>query len=603
MTDTLYRLAPASMYPLEGDAVLICFEADGSKEIMTRKEAELLAACQDFRTLEGHARHAAAIGAGQDVATLRESLAQLARASRLRACDDFLAPDVAGIPQAGPDDKLSWLVVPTCNRVASLVRGLESYLTNARAHGHALEILVADSAIDPEETCRLALRGVAASSGTRIAYAGYEQNARDSERIAHLGQIPLEVVKFALLGAGWAGENIGANRNVALLRTSGARVLSVDDDTVCRTLRAPIDPRGALALRGDVDVPEVWSYPDREAVLAAARSGDIDVVGEHDTCLGWRLPALVQQYKRTGHGVAFEDACGHMLRSLLGGTGSIVATINGVAGDSGMYSGELLALHESPDTRRRLLNSEASYRLMTASREVIRQASTPSVSHGGHFMSTCVGLDNRELLPPFLPVYRSEDRVFGATVMACFENAFFAHLPWSLLHAPSGTRTYVPDPWSTVRVSDVLIALITSWCAGPQPRTPAERLRALGAELQDISRLPSADLQALVRIAVEAQLFEAIRHKELMLRRHDGQPHYWANEVRRQMYVAAEALRDPRYMLPVELVDHYGDEEAPARLRALLHDVGQLFEWWPSIVETAKHVSRAHGELCELLAV
>ena len=68
--------------------------------------------------------------------------------------------------------------------------------------------------------------------------------------------------------------------------------------------------------------------------------------------------------------------------------------------------------HESPlyllalegATRERLLRSEAEYRTALREQHVLRAVRRPTVCDGAYCMGLNLGLDNREMLPPFMPV-------------------------------------------------------------------------------------------------------------------------------------------------------------------------------------------------------
>ena len=54
-------------------------------------------------------------------------------------------------------------------------------------------------------------------------------------------------------------------------------------------------------------------------------------------------------------------------------------------------------------------------------------------------MTTFFGFDNRLLLPPFFPVQRNADGIFGLVLQKCVDGSRVAFLPSVLLHAPAGS--------------------------------------------------------------------------------------------------------------------------------------------------------------------
>lgn len=55
-------------------------------------------------------------------------------------------------------------------------------------------------------------------------------------------------------------------------------------------------------------------------------------------------------------------------------------------------------------------------------REIERQWESMRVCYFGGSMSTGTGVDNRELLPSFFPVYPNEDEIFSITLKRCWKN-------------------------------------------------------------------------------------------------------------------------------------------------------------------------------------
>ena len=153
-----------------------------------------------------------------------------------------------------------------------------------------------------------------------------------------------------------------------------------------------------------------------------------------------------------------------------------------------------------PDGRiaRALDRQEAAYLSACASRQALRVVSRPTITDGRFFQATLLGLDNRIPLPPFMPVQRYEDGVFRIALRACFEDAYFAHLPWACpprqrrgppLVARGHRRTAA---W--IRTGELMVHCVRSYA--PPPGADAEaRLRSLGAHLVSLGDLPARRLQ------------------------------------------------------------------------------------------------------------
>jgi hypothetical protein len=96
-------------------------------------------------------------------------------------------------------------------------------------------------------------------------------------------------------------------------------------------------------------------------------------------------------------------------------------------------------------SRERLIASPNAYRSAFRSREVLRTVRRPTVSAGPFCMTTFLGFDNRLLLPPFFPVQRNADGVFGLVLQKCVNGSHVGFLPSVLLHRPVAPRAFAPD--------------------------------------------------------------------------------------------------------------------------------------------------------------
>jgi hypothetical protein len=217
--------------------------------------------------------------------------------------------------------------------------------------------------------------------------------------------MPRGVVEFALsdpLGLGFAA---GANRNAFLLQTAGELGLSVDDDTTCLLAPSPnaTDAGEGVSFTSSEDGNDWWFFPSRKAALRFCPVQRGDLVTPHESLLG----RSVANY--AGRGLALTLAGSGetwALSRLTSGRGRVRATQMGIVGDcaQGTPQGYFYLCGES---RERALKTEEQYRMARISREVVRVARKVIVTGEPRCMSYTIGMDNREMLPPFLPAGRN----------------------------------------------------------------------------------------------------------------------------------------------------------------------------------------------------
>jgi hypothetical protein len=308
------------------------------------------------------------------------------------------------------------------------------------------------------------------------------------------------------------------------------------------------------------------------------RKADVDILASHEAVLGWQPSALIQQGR---HRVDFDSACNHLVEDILAGDGRVLMTLNGLVGDSGMYSPSYILTSANAATRQRMVESEESYRLASRSREIGRQTLRPTVCHGGPFMAGCFAADNSALIPPFFPAGRNEDGALGYLIGHCLRGCYFGYLPWSLVHDPPRGRAYPPiGAPPPVRLSDIVTACVSTWGGLGRPADAATRLRSLGRHLSELA-LVADDFRELVRITLWRHASQRIGDNEALLRRFQGKPDCWASDVKRGIDGITATLAAPGFPACPDV--SWTMEDA----RILVRRYGELLLWWPDIVERA----------------
>lgn len=555
--DDLYRRAPLMRFPLGASLELVYFPLQGVARVLS--PAQVNSACllySQFRDVRS-----------PDLAELEKcgmvvSLTELFE--RLGGCE------VANSKQ------IAWLAIPTCNRPAELRRALHTYLMNFSRFERRPQILVADDS--PAEGDALL-----AKQGFRILYVGSHQRRKLVELLAEGGEIPRDVLEFGLTPSEQMTRT-GANRNTILLYTAGQMVLMADDDTICEPCFAPEQShQPPLRLTSETDPTEFWFFADREAARSAAHLADFDILSKHEELLGRSVPSILLE---AGANSDVAGLCDHLLRSLWSGTGRIAVTSSGCVGDCGMHSGRGLRYHQGCGTRGRITASDCCYRMALSSREVIRQAPAVTICHGSPFCAMFAGLDNRECLPPFLPICRNQDSVFASILNCCAPGSYLGYLPWSLVHDPSVRREY--DTSGAARMSEIVIACVSGW-KPPSSTSVEPRLQSLGTYLSDIASGTPAEFRETTLLALWRLAAQRVARAEFSLKRFGHSPLFWAADAERDIQSIAAATAHPDFGVPCDLC---GDkQERLKRAQLVVRQYGRLLYWWPAIFAKAAYLS------------
>lgn len=378
------------------------------------------------------------------------------------------------------------LTIPTRGRPDLLHRALRSYLANAEAHGHEVTVTV----IDDGTGCDLP-RDVHGTHAYRVL--DRECRRRISQTIAHALDLPEDVVTFALLGDGSGLPTTGAARNTALLATVGRIAASVDDDTECALQRpcdsAPrhrrsgllIDPQGiwfgADRLRGSGFEPVDEDFFGRlcEHLGATPASLEVASLGPHVTAAALRHPVL--------------------------------ATVAGSDGDSGMECAPHLLLET--ESFERIAADSLAYTRARSARTLLRIPRSLEVSATPVLMTMACAFDNRVGLPPFCPVGRNQDGMYGALLQWVFAPAPVAFIPLAVRHGGARpVRPWRDRVWQTVvpnRLSDVFEVGLHWFAPHPLGGSLLDRFAHVGRRLELIGRLSGSAFHDLAAESIRAR--------------------------------------------------------------------------------------------------
>ncbi len=556
--------------------------------VLPTATTRLLQGCRGFATLDEHAgRLCRELGLGPDQApAVRGQLEALAGSGLLVAhaglaerCRHRNAPD-------GPPPRIAVVGVPTRERPASLRRCLLSFIEHGRRHGRAPDFVVVDDSDEPaaREANQQVLRSLRADTGAAVLYAGPDERARFADVIVRHAGLPPEAVRFALLNDERYPVATGAGRNALLLHAAGDVLLQADDDTVCRPAATP-NARDGLAFSSRYDPTEFWLPEEGEPLPA----GDVDFLGAHERLLGQSPGACAAG---AASGLTLDRADAGFFRKLEVPGARVLVTAAGVAGDSGMGSPAYL-LSLDGDSRARLLRSEAVYRRALDSRQLVRAVTRETVCDGAVCMALNLGLDNRDLLPPFLPVQRNQDGVFGAVLRACFAG-FFGFLPRLVRHdPPAPRRPGAEETWraaARVHSGQIMQALVQA--LAPGRADGAKGLQALGQSLAEWGAAPRADFEEFVRLQLWGQRGRQALLLDAQLRQTGGRPEYWAEDARRLLAMLRAALPAEDYVVPYDLADAFGADAARPRMQRLAHQFGELLSLWPEVVGAARELRK-----------
>jgi hypothetical protein len=554
--EALFFCQPSMLLPIGGGQRLVAARGR-APVVVDESSARIAAACRGARTIQEHSAIIAK--------NLNCSQADIARAlNRLRQLGviTVVAPMIGGRPTHA---RIHTVTIVTADRPVTLRATISTIKAHAAVWDRKVRFRVIDGSHDSTgtaEACR--------ADGT-VDYYGPEA-VRSLHRDLTQRGVPPDVVAFGLTPG-----SIGSNRNLGILAERNALGLFWDDDVSCFPWVSASRSRVPV-VAGHEDLREWDFFRSRHEALDGLTAAHVDVLAEHEQALRQSVGSMTSR----GH-VDVSAACGHILEAGASDRGRVRVSMAGLAGDSGRYCHHRL-LFVPGHVRSRLLRDPGLLSTALNFRELRSIATSLLISHEPVCMSYCMGFDGSDLLPPFIPLGRGEDTLFGYLLSVMSPGALFAHLPVGITHLSDRCAELAsPMPVSSreIRLSEALQILIGGCARTLTADDPERRLTQIG---QAIMSVASGDSFRLSQVIAESAL-ESRASLLANLERSFATapiPQDWREAADRYRETFARASADSAFDSPVEFQGLPHSQRAEA-FRVFAFRFGELLSWWPRI--------------------
>jgi hypothetical protein len=527
-------------------------------------------ACRGARTLAAHAEALSRARLALESASVARLLEGLVVGGLLV---NVPLPDEAPVDAAA----ITTVGVVTADRPDLLRRCLPTMLNHFAASSRKPRLLVIDGSgsRDARTLTRRYTEEILSSKGWPGCYVGRHIHARLLRRLT----ADPDISRTSLPG------EIGASRNLLLLLTAGEALLMVDDDILALPYSSSCVTTAVDTIRlgGHSEYRIHVPFTDRNAVRNTLQQVPHCLLDLHERLLGRPLSTILQMAACDAR-----DCCNHVLQACNDSNSTVRLTFAGLAGDSAIWCPYRLLFVSGP-TRLRLLADPRAFELALASRETVRMVDRYTVSHEPTCMAYCMGLDNRHLLPPFMPFGRNEDGLFGHTLAAQDPGALFGHVPVAVFHdslRPSAYPQGVVMSAGSRSLSEGF-AFALRVCQGAiRSIDPSTRLCRLGELLLDIASLPPHRLLRWVRETIIEYRCNEIA--ALMKERESGLiPDHWrsASETYQTAFMAALSS-SPR--VPLADLSYSTENQLAQLVQTRFRLAGRLMIEWPRLWSRAQ---------------
>lgn len=474
------------------------------------------------------------------------------------------------------------LIVPTGGRIHESIRLAESITasTNGADVDLALGVRFVCGRSAPDDFRNRVSAGGGDSTESFVTHRDRVQLARDVA--ADVGVDP-EVAEFAYCGPEGIERDRGALRNTALSQAEGRPLFMIGDDlTLSGIVRTPECVRFRSRRFGTPVAPEY--FPSRNAAIKEHTVAPIRWNYVERYAPGQSIQAMARACESGQYDYADCDA--DLADRVFRREARIDLTCFGTIGDSAMTQVQG-TLFRPPFAISDPAADTDAYQVSRETREILRLPDGLVITDHPFLVSAACAFDTSHLLPPFFPVSRGTDTVYGTMLTSLFSDSLIAHAPVAFYHDPPeeghDKRVFRSDVHVTAAL---IISLIIARIDIPDHICDrAERLRFAGQWLCSSTRV---SLRAFSRWIEDIVLeFFCQRHWQLqqLLDAYDGEPEQWADDVRKLASTLEGRITDRR-LLPI--MDYGPDDQDPdtasEMFRNHLQLYGKLLVAWPDIM-------------------
>lgn len=587
----LYAFTECEVVPMLSGAVLLIDRFSDAQVLVAPPVAQSMQTCRTFRTMEQHARHLTSTVpelAGQ-TADVMNVLAMLRDAGLMTPATAVCERINASVAPA-VDLPATRAFIITCDRPAAVERLLESMLRTSNLSRHEALFLVDDSrdAANAERN-REAVAQFNLTSPRDMQYFGAQEAAQlMADLIAACPQRE-EGIRFLIDRQRWSGEKTyGLARNLCLLLSVGKRAVILDDDVLCSAL---VSPHGKPGIEFGTAEREADFYANHQEMLASTTAADFDPIAGHSQCLGLNMGQALQKLNAGDISPAdLQDTSASYLRFWDAGS-PVLVTQCGTLGDPGSPDTDWIYFAQD-DTAKRLAAFPGGLEGALASRSYWLGHPRPCFSKMA-VMSQATGLDNARLLPPYFPVFRGEDYLFGAMTEHMHPQAAVLSYTWCVPHLPLEERQAPATP--PAKTGKGLFSIgkyVTDHTVYELGISPETRLQGLANLATQLSQTDDRGLTTLFRRDVaEAQGLEIYKLNTLL---QDGsiRPPSWESWLQESAANVNRAMQEVAAISDLPKVPgDQSDAQLLGQFRHLAGGFGCALAGWEEIREAARNIA------------
>jgi len=430
-------------YAVPGGSLLLHNSRNGKRAMVRPDVFPTLVNCSEFQTLDTHVNNII-----EKQPTLQEHRAdirgvfeQMLESGIMRSAKsivDELKNDPGAVDESLTRDKPVAAII-TWERPQALKRLLQSIVANCQTGNLHCLYVIDDSRTDENiQKNQAVVVEFSEQLDTPLHYFG------QADQQAFIGKLSAKLpahedaIRFLIDQGLWHDHwTSGLARNWAMVLSSGRRLLALDDDVICDVYDPPgLKPNITLS-----DAKRESDFFAGEGEWAHLRQAiNPDPLDRHMQCLGLTLSQAIDVLGQQHLKAASLENATTIHANEFRADSPVLITEAGSLGCPGTSNNTWLPYMNSASLKKMLASQKKTSNALNT-RKVWSGRSHPHFSPRSN-MSQIIGMDNRQLLPPYIPIARGEDRLFGFMVDYIFPTFVALDYPWAVPHLPIPDREW-----------------------------------------------------------------------------------------------------------------------------------------------------------------
>ncbi|MBE9538285.1 MAG: hypothetical protein IMF06_04335 [Proteobacteria bacterium] len=578
---------------LQNGSILLINKQNNKQFVVAPTVPVALGYCKTFRTISEHASVIAANIpqlAGQEADVI--SVLTMVRDAGILTTAESVAARISSQNEDSKPLAPTRAFIITCDRPLAVRRLLETMLQTSNLTRHEEIFLVDDSRkwLNADEN-REAVEKFNLASAKNIHYVGAKQQKQLLDDLISALPQHESAIRFLIDRERWAEQkSYGLARTVCLLLSVDKRCIVMDDDVLCSSAEAPHSSNG---IAFSDNTREMDFYADEQKALTSVIKREMNPLTGHAQCLGM---TLAQATKKLGleelNAESLAGANAPFL-GLMDGNSPVLITQNGTLGDPG--SPQINSYMLDQGSIQRMLAAPGGHTSAQANRCYWIGRSRPTFTKMA-VMSQVTGLDNSHLLPPYFPIFRGEDHLFGAMVEFLFPQGTTLEYDWCVPHLPIEDRSEQADTSSVAYKGG--IGFFSKYITDHTNYEPGialdTRIEGLCLLIQELSESSNTGLQTLLQTDVSstnASRLKAIS-AQFQTASQNQAPQDWLNYLQQGANELSQVLQISASPSKIGgIPERMGDGAVLDQAKAYAAEFAGALRVWPEIRDAASAIA------------